>query len=137
MTSSRRLEVSLLSLLNDGRKQLPQKILLTSRRVKGKIAFRNGVGFQAQIEDLPVKRCILRNDLKNKGTGGSFCFPLKIRGMGDAHCFLKRDFSWAKQNTVLSRKIEPFLLGCYTIPAAEPGPTPFNSGLWSAKSLTE
>ena len=42
------------------------KILLCAWVVKGKIAFENNFVFQAQIEDLDLKCCILRDDPKNK-----------------------------------------------------------------------
>jgi hypothetical protein len=47
------------------------KILSCSQVVKGKIAFENSPGFQAQIEDLPLKGCILGKNPKT-------IFPLKI-----------------------------------------------------------
>jgi hypothetical protein len=50
--------------LRNGTITLP-KILLISRVVKGKIAFKNSPGFQAQIEDLHLKCCILMENPKN------------------------------------------------------------------------
>jgi hypothetical protein len=37
--------------------------------IKGKIAFGNGPGFQAQIEELPLKCCILMENPKNNISG--------------------------------------------------------------------
>jgi hypothetical protein len=47
-------------------KQLSKKILLISRPVKKKIGFRNGLGFQAQIDDLRLKCGILRENPKKQ-----------------------------------------------------------------------
>jgi len=46
-----------------------QKVLLTSTAVKRKIAFENGLGFLAQIEDLPLKCCIDEQNAKNNLSG--------------------------------------------------------------------
>jgi hypothetical protein len=46
-----------------------QKILLPSRVVKEKNGHWKSALFQTQIEDLPLKCCILGNDLKNKTSG--------------------------------------------------------------------
>ena len=42
-----------------------QKILLCSQAVKGKIAFGDSLSFRTQIEDLPLKGCILGKESKN------------------------------------------------------------------------
>jgi len=57
-----------------------QKILLTSWVVKWKISFENGPGFQAQIEDLHFKCCILGGNPKNKSTGRNNLSRLVWRG---------------------------------------------------------
>jgi len=48
-----------------------KKILLTSWVVKGKIAYGNSLGFQAQIEDLPLKCGTEKENLKNKISGST------------------------------------------------------------------
>jgi hypothetical protein len=48
-----------------------QKILLPSRVVKEKNGHWKSALFQTQIEDLPLKCCILGNDLKNKTSGST------------------------------------------------------------------
>jgi hypothetical protein len=48
-----------------------QKIPLTRWVVKEKIAFGNGVRFQAQIEDLRLKWCLPGRNSKNKITGST------------------------------------------------------------------
>jgi hypothetical protein len=46
-----------------------QKINLRGWIVNGEIAFGNSLGFQARIEDLHSKCCILGDDSKNKTSG--------------------------------------------------------------------
>jgi hypothetical protein len=48
-----------------------QKILLASMVIKGKIAFANSPGYQAQIEDLYLKSCIPKENPKNNISGRS------------------------------------------------------------------
>jgi len=45
------------------------KILSYPTTVKGKIGFRNSLGFQAQIDDLRLKYCIVGGNLKIKSSG--------------------------------------------------------------------
>jgi hypothetical protein len=50
---------------------IDQKILSYSPTVKGEIGFENSPGFQAQIDDLPLKYCILKENAKNNISGSS------------------------------------------------------------------
>jgi hypothetical protein len=56
--------------LRNGTTSAP-KILLSSRVVKGKIAYENSLGFQAQIEHLPLKCGTGEENPKNDITGSS------------------------------------------------------------------
>jgi len=48
---------------------IDEEILSCSPIVKEKIAFRNSLGFQAQIEDLQLNCCIPKENPKNNITG--------------------------------------------------------------------
>jgi hypothetical protein len=66
---------------------IDQEILSCSPTVKEKIAFENGLRFQIQIEALHLKSWILRENPKNKTSGGTPCFPLKFPTQSDAYLF--------------------------------------------------
>jgi hypothetical protein len=62
--------------LRNGATSAP-KILLPSWVVKGKIAFENSFGLQAQIEDLPLKCGTEKENPKNNISGSTFLFHRK------------------------------------------------------------
>jgi hypothetical protein len=51
------------------RLQSSQKYSFGPRQSRGKIAFKNSLGFQVKIEDLDLKCCIRKDDSKNKTSG--------------------------------------------------------------------
>jgi hypothetical protein len=74
---------------------IDQKILSYSPTVKEKIAFGNSLGFQSEIEDLPLKWCILGRNSKNNVTGSTPCFPLKFPAPSDTYLLhLQRVVIW-------------------------------------------
>jgi hypothetical protein len=72
----KKLEIRILGLLGYEWEQLFKKILLASKVGKRKIAFRNSLCSQAQIEDLLLKCCILGNG-PIKGRRKKSSFPLE------------------------------------------------------------
>jgi hypothetical protein len=66
---SRRSEVLLFGFLGYVGEQLLRKIPLSSLVVKGEFASGNNLVFQAQIDDLRLKCCILAKNPKNKSSG--------------------------------------------------------------------
>jgi hypothetical protein len=76
------------------------KILSYSPKVKDKIAFGNGLRFQAQIEDLRLKSCILGRNSKNNVIGRTFQIEHRCWISPDMAKFKVKDLRFFKKTSI-------------------------------------